>query len=272
MDLKGKTALITGSCGAGMGRSTALRLVREGARIVLNYGTHRHGAEVRAHADRIAEAIGKLGGQAIVQEADTRNEQQVQAIVEAACKAFGHVDILVNNAGGDWDVRDYANISLDHWKAVLSAEVDGAFLTMKHVVPGMREGQWGRIIHIGLAGALRMTGVNGVAPDYCLGKAVRSWMTTAFGAQELGKRVTVNCIEPGLTAHMSFEDALKAASGEYSSLRVTALDPGSSKQLWSAAWHERETPTCHDIAEAIAFLCSDAGRFISGNNIQFPFF
>lgn len=66
MELKGKTALITGSCGEGMGRSTALRLAREGANIVLNYGTHRRGAEVQTHANRISEAIRQLGGRAVV--------------------------------------------------------------------------------------------------------------------------------------------------------------------------------------------------------------
>jgi 3-oxoacyl-[acyl-carrier protein] reductase len=270
MELKGRTALITGSCGEGMGRSTALRLAHEGANIVLNYGTHRRGQEVQAHANRIAEAVRGLGGQAIVQQADTTNEQQVKAMVGAACKEFGQVDILVNNAGGDWDVRDYTDISFEHWKTVLSAEIDGAFLMMKHIVPGMRKRQWGRIIHIGLDGILRSDGMSGLAPDYCLGKAARAWMTTAFGVQELSKGITVNCIEPGPTAHMTFEDALKAAGGDYSGLEVAALDPESREVLWRAPWRSRQKPTCHDVAEIIAFLCSEAGRFISGSTIRLP--
>jgi NAD(P)-dependent dehydrogenase (short-subunit alcohol dehydrogenase family) len=78
-------------------------------------------------------------------------------------------------------------------------------------------------------------------------------MTTAFGIQELNKGITLNCIEPGPTAHMPFEDAFKAASGDYS------------------AWWQRERATCHDIAEIIAFLCSEAGRFISGSTIRLPY-
>jgi len=254
MELEGRTALITGSCGEGMGRSTALRLAREGADIVLNYGTHRCGQEVQTRADRIAEVVRRLGGRAIVQQADTTDEQQVKAMVEAACKEFGQVDILVNNAGGDWDVRDYTEISLDHWKAVLSAEIDGAFLTMKHIVPGMRERRWGRIINIGLDRVLCLRDMKGVAPDYCLGKAARAWMTTAFGVEELSKGITVNCIEPGPTAHMRFEDAVKAAGGDCS------------------VWRQRERATCHDVAEIIAFLCSEAARFISGSTIRLPMF
>lgn len=254
MELAGKTAIITGSCGEGMGRSTAFRLAREGANIVLNYGTHRQGKEIQSHAERIAKAINELGSKAIIKEADTRDEEQVKAMVEEACRVFGQVDILVNNAGGDWDIRDYTDVSLDHWKSVLSAEVDGAFLMMKHVMPGMRSRNWGRVVHIGLSGSLTMTTTEGVAPDYSLGKAARTWMTNAFGLQEFSKGITVNCVEPGITAHMSFEDALKAARGE------------------SQVWKKRESLLCHDIAEIVAFLCSEAGRFISGSIVRLPHF
>lgn len=252
MQLTGKTALITGSCGEGMGRSAALRLAREGANIVLNYGTHRRDEDTQAHAEKIAEAVRELGGQAIIQPADTTDDQQVRAMVAAACEEFDGVDILVNNAGGDWNVRDYTDIPLDHWKSVLAAEIDGAFLTMKYVIPGMRKRGWGRVISIGLSGALRMEGTAGVAPDYCLGKAAREWMTTALGLQELKNGITVNCIEPGPTAHIAFDDALRAANGDYSD------------------WQQRENSNCHDIAEIIAFLCSEAGRFISGSVIRLP--
>ena len=60
MKFAGRTALVTGSCGEGMGRSTALRLAREGANIVLNYGTHRCGKEIQSHAEKIAETIREL--------------------------------------------------------------------------------------------------------------------------------------------------------------------------------------------------------------------
>ncbi|MHA2400907.1 MAG: SDR family NAD(P)-dependent oxidoreductase [Promethearchaeota archaeon] len=252
MKLVGKTALITGSCSEGMGRSIALCLAREGANIVLNYGTHRHGDDVQAQAETIAETIKELGSKAIIQPADPTNEQQVRSMVNAALEAFGSVDILVNNAGGGWEIKDYTVISLEQWKNVLSAEIDGAFLTMKYIVPKMRERKWGRIIHIGLSGALGMERMTYVAPDYCLGKAVRNWMTTAFGLQEFSKGITVNCIEPGPTAQITYENAIKAVKGDYST------------------WQQRKKCNPHDIAEIIAFLCSEAGRFISGSTIRLP--
>lgn len=250
MQLKGKTALITGSCGEGMGRSTAFRLAREGANIVLNYGTHRRGEKMAADAAGIADAVAQLGGKAIVQQADTRDERQVAAMVSAAVEAFGQVDILVNNAGGDWEIRDYTQIPLGDWKAVLAAEIDGPFLLMKHVAGGMRQRRWGRIIHIGMAGVLWMQGMKGLAPDYCLGKAVRAWMATAFGPGELARGVTVNCVEPGHVPHMSFEGALAAARSQLS------------------AWEPQEGATCADVAQLVAFLCSEAGRFVTGNTIR----
>ncbi len=272
MELKGKTALITGSCGEGMGRSTAFRLAREGANTVLNYGTHRQGPEIHAHAEKIAKAICELGGEPIIQEADTRDEEQVKSMVAGAFKKFGRVDILVNNAGGDWVIRDYAKIPFDHWKAVLAAEIDGAFLTMKYVLPGMRERGWGRVINIGLSNALRMPSVSGGAPDYCLGKAARAWMAMAFASQELRKGITVNCIEPGLTPHMPFEDALRLAQADSLDLQVKALRPESSKPKWEGTWRDRPGPTCHDVAELIAFLCAEAAHFLSGQVFALPHF
>ena len=252
MTLVGKTALITGSCSEGMGRSTALYLARKGANIVLNYGTYRNGDDVQAQAEKIAETIKELGSKAIIQPANTTNEQQVKSMVNNAIEIFGSVDILVNNAGGGWETKDYIDISLEHWRNVLSVEIDGAFLTMKHIVPSMRERKWGRIIHIGLSGAIGMERMAYVAPDYCLGKAVRTWMTTAFGLQEFSKGITVNCIEPGPTAQITYENAIKAVKGDYS------------------AWQQRKKCDPHDIAEIIAFLCSEAGRFISGSIIRLP--
>jgi 3-oxoacyl-[acyl-carrier protein] reductase len=252
MELKGKTALITGSCGEGMGRSTALRLARNGANIVLNYGTHRRGARMEAAAKKIARAVEELGGHAIIQEADTADERQVRAMVRAAERKFGRVDILVNNAGGGWNVRDYTEIPLNEWKQVLADEIDGAFLLMKHSVPGMRRRKWGRIIHIALNGVLQTESLEGLAPDYCMGKAARAWMTTAFGLQESARGITVNCIEPPTTPYPTFEEAVKAARGEWSQ------------------WRKRKAANSHDIAEIVAFLCSEAGRFVSGSTVRLP--
>ncbi|MBN1844143.1 MAG: SDR family oxidoreductase [Sedimentisphaerales bacterium] len=252
MTCEGKVALITGSTGEGIGRSTAFVLARRGADIVLNFGTYHRDAEFEQNAERVISAIRDMGRRAILVKADTRRDEEVSLLAETALREFGRVDILVNNAGGGWQPRDYTEIPYEHWRQVLAAEIDGAFLTMKYLIPRMRERRWGRIIHIGLDNALRMQNLAHLAPDYCLGKAVRAWMTTAFGPQEFPRNITVNCIEPGPTAHMSFADALRAAQGDHSD------------------WQPPEGPCAHDVAEIIAFLCSPAARFISGSTIRLP--
>ena len=269
MNLKGRAALVTGSTSFGMGRSIALTLAHRGADIVLNYGTNprpdplltqadfgvpiaRSETEAAVAAEAVRRAIEKLGRRVILVKADTKVEADVSAMAEKAEKELGPIDILVNNAGGGWHVRDYTKIPLEDWQEVLAAEINGAFLTMKYVVPGMRKRGWGRIIHVGLAGVMTAQSTAGVAADYCLGKAARAWMTRAFGLQEFKKGITVNCVAPGVTEHLAFEDALSFAQGE------------------SSSWTKREKANAHDVAELVAFLCSEAGRFVSGNVIGLP--
>jgi 3-oxoacyl-[acyl-carrier protein] reductase len=241
--LQDKVALVTGSTAGGMGRSIALALARDGADVVLNFGTNRRGPEAEAASARVAEAIRNMGRRALVVEADTKKDDHVAAMVKKATDEFGKIDILVNNASGPWVMRDYTEIPLKEWREATSAQIDGAFLMMKYVVPGMRQRRWGRVIHLGMSGALHMTGVAGAAPDYCLGKA-------ALGSQEFGKGITVNCVEPGPIEHIDLDEALEAATGD------------------APTGQERKRAGPQDVAEVVSFLCSDAGRFVSGSTIR----
>src|SRR5687768_14642865 len=96
--LEGRTAIVTGSTGEGMGRQTAWTLAREGCSVVLNHGTYRKGA---AAAKKAAKECETLGGRAIAVRADTRKEADMRRLVAAAETAFGRVDIAVANGGGD---------------------------------------------------------------------------------------------------------------------------------------------------------------------------
>ena len=255
MTLKGRTALITGSTGSGMGRSTAFRLASEGANIILNYGTyHRTGQDLKnaeKNAKKVANVIKEFGGEALVFPADTREPDQVKAMVDAGIERFGAIDILVNNAGGEWLIQDITDIEPHHWHSVLQAEIDGAFYCIKSVLPKMRERRWGRIINISMEGALNWTG--GLAEDYVLGKAARTWMVRAWAKQELKYGITINAIEPGPIADMTLEEAIDAVKS-------------------GGTWRKRKKPVSHDIAEVIAFLCSEKASFISGSVFVFPEF
>jgi len=255
MELKGRTALITGSTGNGMGRSTAFRLASEGANIILNYGTYHRSdnalKDAEGNANRVAKVVEEFGGKSLVRPADTRDPDQVKAMVDAGVERFGAIDILVNNAGGDWLIQDVTDIEPNHWRSVLQAEIDGAFHCIKYVLPIMRNRKWGRIINISLEGALNWSGY--LAEDYALGKAARTWMVRAWAKHEIKNGITINAIEPGPIANMTLEEAIDAVkNGE--------------------AWRERKNPVAHDIAVLISYLCSEKSRFISGSVFVFPRF
>jgi len=253
MELKERTVLITGSVGNGIGRSTAFRLASEGANIILNYGTYHRVSyelkEAKENAKRVTKAVEDLGGKALVFPADTRKPDQVKAMVEAGIEKFGRIDILVNNAGGEWLIQNITEIEPDHWRSVLEAEIDGTFYCIKYVLPEMRKKKWGRIINISMEGALNWDEY--LAEDYALGKAARTWMVRAWAKQEIKHGVTINAIEPGPIANMTIEEAIDAVKN-------------------GKAWWERERPVAHDVAELIAFLCSEKARFVSGSIFVLP--
>ena len=242
-----------------MGRSVALRLAKEHVNVVLNYGTHLNydthdgGPDAQTRAEEIAEHVCQLGGQAIVAPGDTRKDADNCAMVEATEKAFGGVDILVLAAGGVWRPQKIADTTAEHFRDVVEAEVDSMFHALKYVLPGMRERQWGRIVAFSMNGAVTRKTCENTAIDYIIGKNARTWMTLAVGNDEYDNGITINAIEPGPVAHI--KDIQKA------------IDPIRGN---IEAWKQREKPDAHDGAEAVAFLCSEAGRFISQTLIRFP--
>jgi NAD(P)-dependent dehydrogenase (short-subunit alcohol dehydrogenase family) len=259
MSLKGRTALITGSTSTGMGRSTALRLAKEGANIVLNYGTHLNyanhdgGSDPAVRAVEVADRIRDLGGQAIVVEADTRSEEDTVRMVDEACKAFGTVDILVLAAGGRWHPQPLEDITLEHWRDVIQAEIDSQWLALKYVLPLMRKNKWGRIVTFSMNGAVTRKTTENTGIDYIIGKNARTWMALAVGNDEYDNGVTFNIIEPGPVDHIkNIDDAIAPIEGD------------------TKVWEKREKPNAQDGAEAIAYLCSEAGRFVSQTIIRFP--
>ena len=251
MNLKGKTAFITGSTGGGMGRSIAFRLAKEGANIVLNYGTHDMSDESAKRAEVVAEHVRRLGGQAIIVPGDTRKEETNIKAVEEAKKAFGGIDILVVNAGGHWNTKTFEELTLEEWRTCMEAETDGMFLALKYVLPGMREQKWGRILVMSMNGAAHRKTLDKTGIDYTLAKTGRTWLSLAVGHDEWDNGITINVLEIGPMQHMELEDAL------------AAVEDGEE-------WAKRDKPYVHDAAEYAAFMCSEAGRFMSQSLIRYP--
>jgi len=248
----GCTAIITGSCGDGIGRSAAMLLGSLGCNIVLNYGTYNSGTEYEKQANKVAEAINNLGGRAIIAKADTKNEDEVRSIVDKTLQQFGSVDFLIINSGSNWNARDVVDIPYFEWKNTLSAEIDAVFLLFKNVAPIMRKKRSGRIIILGLSNALNTNNLNNMAFDYRLGRAVRSWISSSLGHLEYPE-ICINVIEPGYIEGLSFKESLECIKRESEGHII-----------------ENNTPTCHDVAKAIVFLCSPFAKHISQSIIHIP--
>jgi 3-oxoacyl-[acyl-carrier protein] reductase len=241
--LAGKTAIVTGSTGEGMGRQIAWTLAREGANVVLNYGTYRKGAGAAKKA--VAECE-RLGGRAIAVRADTRKEADVVRLVEAAKEEFGPVDIAVANAGGDFIERRLEATTLADWKKVVDAEIDGAFLLVREVLPGMRKRNWGRLVFIGWDKAAI---ARDPVYDYAVGKIAREALAMKIARAEADNGVTSNVIAPGYTPYPS-----DAVSREL----VRHGKPWTSR---TRSWNQ-------DVAEAALWLCREEARFVTGSTIK----
>ena len=141
MQLKDKVAFITGSA-SGIGKEIALLFAQEGAKVVI--------ADLnKAAADATATELQGKGAQAIGVAVDVTSEEQVDAAVEEAAKAFGGIDILVSNAGIQI-VHPVEDFSFADWKKMLAIHLDGAFLTTKACLKHMyAQGRGGSVIYMG---------------------------------------------------------------------------------------------------------------------------
>ena len=141
MQLKDKVAFITGSA-SGIGKEIALLFAQEGAKIVI--------ADLNKQAaDATAAELKEGGAQAIGVGVDVTSEEQVDAAVEEAAKAFGGIDILISNAGIQI-VHPVEEFSFADWKKMLAIHLDGAFLTTKACLKHMyAQGRGGSVIYMG---------------------------------------------------------------------------------------------------------------------------
>jgi 3-oxoacyl-[acyl-carrier protein] reductase len=238
LELAGRVALVTGASGRGMGRSIALTLAREGADIAVNF------KERRERAEQVAKVIESMGRRALLHQADVADPAAVQSMIELAEAHFGHLDIIVGSAGGSWKPQDITEIDPAHWRAVMAEEIDSAYALLRAALPGMRRRRWGRIVLIGGEGADDWRfGPPDAALDYPLGKAARHWLARTIGPRELAHGITVNAVAPGPIEYVTLEQARRLAEG-----KVEAGDAS----------------TPQDVAELVAFLCSDRAGHITG--------
>jgi 2-deoxy-D-gluconate 3-dehydrogenase len=234
-DLTGKIAIVTGGNG-GIGFGIARGLARAGASLVI---AARDGAK-NLHARTALQAI---GAKALCMATDVQIEASVQAMVQAAVKAFGRVDILVNNAG--INIRkapqDY---TLEEWQQVLNTNLTGVFLCSKAVYPYMVQAGGGKIINIG-----SMTSIFGssVSPAYAASKGGVVQFTKSLALFWAKDRIQVNAILPGW---IHTDLTATASSERYNAIKA---------RIPHGRWGEPD-----ELAGAAVFLASRASDYITG--------
>ncbi|MGE5431342.1 MAG: SDR family NAD(P)-dependent oxidoreductase [Syntrophomonadaceae bacterium] len=198
-DLKGKTALVTGSS-RGIGKAIALGLSKAGADIAIHYNSRKEEAE------KAASQIREMGRHSEVYRADMSQSASINEMIKKVLNDFGAVDILINNAGIAQKIPPQ-DITEDDWDRMLDVNLKSAFLLMQALVPGMQEKGWGRIVNISSVAA--QTG-GLVGPHYAASKAGLIGLTHFFARHLVKDGITVNAVAPALIETDMVKEDLKA--------------------------------------------------------------
>ncbi len=239
--LKGRTALITGAA-RGIGRATAVRLARDGARVAINY---KGNAEAAAEAKRLVE---QAGSSAVTIQGDVSLDADAERVVkEAVAFGEGELDILVNNAG---ITRDDLLIRMtpQAWDEVLDLNLRGAFLITRAAMRPMMKARYGRIVNVS-----SVAGVSGNAgqANYAAAKAGLIGFTKTVAREMASRNITCNAVAPGFVPTDLTNALLKQ-------MEETIL-----KQIPLGRFG-----TVEDVANTIAFLVSDDASYITGQVVQ----
>lgn len=247
--LKGKVALVTGST-SGIGLALARRLAREGADIMLN------GFGEAAAIDKTRAGIeAEFGVKVAWNGADLSQPAAVNGLVEYTVRRLGGVDILCNNAG----IQHTASIERfppEKWDAIIAINLSSAFHAMRAALPNMRKKGWGRIVNTasvhGLVASVEKAG-------YVAAKHGLIGLTKVVALETAGSGITCNAFCPGFVQTDLIRPQIEAlaakAGGDFAAGTAALLaDKQPSKQL----------VTVDQLADYVAFLCSDAAAQITG--------
>lgn len=238
--MNNRVALITGSS-RGIGRAIAVKLARDGFRVIINYRSNKEQAE------QVLQEVETAGGKGLIIRADVSNSHEAGSLVESGIKEFGQIDVLVNNAGINKD-QLMLRISDEDWEKVISTNLNAAFYCSRAVLKSMMKKRYGRIINIS-----SVVGICGNAGQthYAAAKSGLLGFTCSI-AREYGSRgINANVIAPGyiqsdMTADLNQEQTASILNG----IAVGRLG------------------TPDDIAGVAAFLASPAADYISGQVIR----
>ena len=233
--LAGKVVIVTGASN-GIGRAIAERLAQDNAMVVVNYGKSVEKAKA------VVAEIESKGGQAVAIHADMSKIADVRRLVNDTVKKFGRLDILVNNAGM-FISKALVETTEEEFDQIFTLNAKGPYFAMQEAAKVIRDG--GRIVnistdgtHMGFSSATVYLGSKGALEQFTKGLA-----------HELAPRgVTVNTVSPGFTETAMLPDAFRETGTQMSPLKRLG--------------------TAQDIADVVAFVVSDQGGWLTGQNIH----
>jgi 3-oxoacyl-[acyl-carrier protein] reductase len=241
MSLKDKVCIVTGSS-RGICKGIATAFAREGAKIVINYRSQEELAKETA-----GDLVKKYCTEVEIVKADVSKEEEVAEMVTKATKRFGTVDVLVNNAGVHKDSVVW-KMDKNVWEDVMCTNLTGIFLCTKHVIPIMREKNWGRIVNVSsVVGQIGLFG----ASNYSASKSGLFGFTKAVAKEVANRNITVNCvafgyIETGMNLRLTEE------------IRQKVLQEIPMKRFGKM----------EEVTGPIVFLCTDEAAYITGQTIH----
>jgi 3-oxoacyl-[acyl-carrier protein] reductase len=259
IDLSGRVAFITGGS-RGLGRADALTLAHAGADVViadllveseLSEETDAYGplamvarTQGLVGSESAAEEIRAMGRRSFAVRCDVTDRDQVAAAVAQTVEQLGSVDILVNNAGTLDHVGQFPAQSPELWERDLRVNLTGAFNCGQAVWPHMKERGWGRIVNMAsVAGTLGGFG----QASYATTKAGILGLTKTLAMEGGRHGITANAVVPGIIGSEAFHLG-NASMNERIAARTVFKSPGEPQ----------------DIANAIAWLCSDLASYVTG--------
>ena len=240
MNFENKTAVITGGS-RGIGLAIAKKLAEGGANIAVLYvGDETEGKAAKAELEQYGTKVEQYF-------CDVSDFEKSKAVCEQVIEEFGKVDILINNAG---ITRDKLVLNMDEkdFDAVINVNLKGTFNMIKHFYKHFMKNRGGRIVStssiVGLIG-------NAVQANYSASKAGIIGLTKSVARELAGRNVTVNAVAPG-----------------YIGTDMTNVLPDKVKETMKAQIPAKRIGTPEDVANVVAFLCSDEAAYVTGEVIR----